>query len=92
MDIVTECSTGGINEIYVSSITCNPRHQARVNSINNPFSSNAYTYNFQFIDNSNVKPHHLWKDKIHHDIEGTRTLATNFIEYINRSFMYYNGV
>ena len=87
MEVVTECHLGGVNEIYVSSLTCRPTHEIKINSVNKLLSQNAYTYDYQYIENSNIKLHHL-RDGVHHNRNGTKIIANNFLEYVNRSAVY----
>ena len=86
MEVVIECQLGGINEIYVSSVTCRPTHEIKVNSLNKLLFLNAYTYNYQYINNDNITPHLLWEAGLYHNRDGTRVLANNFLEHVNRSF------
>ena len=90
MDVVKECHLGGVNEIYVSSITCRPSHQERINKINKLLEQNSFKYNYLYIENGNIKPYHLRRDMLHHGKEGTIILLNNFIEYVNRSYTYNN--
>ena len=87
-EVVKECENAGVNEIYVSSITSRPEHQYKINKINLLLSEHSYEEGFKFIDNSNIKPCHLWKDKTHLLKEGSQILKNNFLDYLNRSHMY----
>ena len=35
IDVVQKCRKLGVNEVYVSGITCRPQYQARIEKINN---------------------------------------------------------
>ena len=87
MEIVMHCRNGGINEIYVSALTCIPAHQARVNSINQLFLEYSYTYDYCFIDNSHITSKDLWRDNLHLSKEGIIKLANNFLYFVNNDLI-----
>ena len=79
------CKDGGVNDIYISSLTCRPRYQEKLNSINR---QSADRYDYYFIDNSNIKANHLWGDHLHLNDQGICILARNSVEIVNRMFIY----
>ena len=88
MECVEECETNGVKNIYVSGLTCRPAYQEKVNIINNFIRENAHLKNYTYIDNANIKARHLWKDKLHHNIEGTNILENNFLQAIHTCLSY----
>ena len=84
LEIVKKCHNHGINEIFVSGLTCRPSYQAQVDTINKLLGANACKYNYVFIDNSDIQEKHLWwKDKLHLNKQGTINLACNFLDFLN---------
>ena len=90
IEMVNDCHTQGVNEIYISSITYRHSHLSRINSINRLLSEKSFQHDYQFIDNSNIKSHHLRNDKLHLASDGARILGKNFLDYINRTYVYNN--
>ena len=90
-EIVQTCNQCGINNIFVSGLTCRPEFETEINQINRLLEENAETGNYIFINNTNIHEHHLWsKDKLHLSKNGTIILANNFLENVNRKFMFDN--
>ena len=88
MEVVKTCKNGGVNEIYISSLICRPGHQEKINGINRLLLENAENYDYYYINNNNIETTHLWRDKLHLNHQGICILARNFIEYVNRIFIY----
>ena len=102
IEVITKCRNGGVNEIYVSGLTC--RYQDKINAINRLLSINADKYDYYYIDNSNIKQYQLstisiinninyqqyqlWKDNLHLKNNGIYRVAQNFTEQVNRIFIY----
>ena len=85
--IVTMCREAGVNDVFVSGITCIPLNEKKVRDINELLKLNARQLQYIFIDNQNiVKEKHLWKDKMHLNRDGLNILANNFIESLNNVF------
>ena len=84
MDIVITCRRNGIERIYVSSITCRPEYQTKVNKVNSLLKYYAGIYKFVYIDNACIKPEHINKsDGVHLLREGLRLLSNNYLAHIN---------
>ena len=83
IEVVNKCHIYGINEIFVSGLTCRPYYQKKIEAINKLLEVNAEKYNYVFIDNSDITERHLWKDKLHLNNQGTINLSCNFLDYLN---------
>ena len=77
MEVVKACKNCGVNDIYISSLPCRPRYQEKLNSINRLLSQNADRYDYYFIDNSNIKATHLWRDNLYLNDQGVCILERN---------------
>ena len=88
IEVIKECRNGGVNEIYVSGLICRPLYQDKINAINRLLSIYADKYDYYYIDNSNIKQYHLWKDNLHPKYNGICRLAQNFTDQVNRVFVY----
>ena len=84
IDIVETCRRGGVQTIFISSLTCRPSYQREINEINNLLKYYADIYNFTFIDNVRIRKEHLWKDGVHLNDEGISILTNNYITHLNR--------
>ena len=78
IDVVQTCCQGGVNKIYVSSITCRPQFQEKINEINKLLEYYAGIHNYDYIDNRNIGREHLQRDKLHLNREGIRILTNIF--------------
>ena len=87
MDIVKSCRSGGVKRIYVSSITCRPSYQGKIDEINKLLQYYAGIYKYEYIDNSCIKEVHLKRDGVHLNYQGTCLLADNFLTPLN-NFIY----
>ena len=87
MEVLEECRSNGVNEFYVSGLICRPKYQDKINAINNLLRSNCIKYDYYCINNSNIKPHHLWSDDLHLDTD-IYLLSQNLTEYVNSVFTY----
>ena len=83
LNIVDICKSYGVNEVFVSGITCRHQFYKNVCEINNMLRSKQFIKDFIFIDNANLKPEHIWRDKIHLNDNGTSILTNNFIRCLN---------
>ena len=82
--IVSMCREAGVNDVFVSGITCIPLNEKKVRDINELLKLNARQLQYILIDNQNiVKEKHLWKDKMHLNRDGLNISANNFIESLN---------
>ena len=98
IDIVETCRRGGVQTIFISSLTCRPSYQREINEIINLLKYYADIYNFTFIDNGRIRKEHLWKDGVHLNgegisknkdgvhlnDEGISILTNNYITHLNR--------
>ena len=79
IDIAKECVRFGEKDIFVSSVTVNTRRSsAFISVVNNILQDKCATFQFHFIDNSNIKREHLWKDGLHLNPSGKDLLMNNF--------------
>ena len=79
MEIVRNCHSYVINNIFVSCLTPSPDHQPQINVLNNLIRENATSFKSILIDNSDIEERHLWKDKLHLNNHGIINLARNFL-------------
>ena len=84
IDIAETCRRGGVQTIFISSLTCRPSYQREINEINNLLKYYADIYNFTFIDNGRIQKGHLWKEGVHLNYEGISILTNNYIAHLNR--------
>ena len=49
MNVVDECNRSGVKDVYVSSITCRPSHQSKINQINKLLWLNQLKFAYKFI-------------------------------------------
>ena len=83
LNIVDICKRYGVNDVFVSEITYRNQYINNVYEVNNILRSKQFLNDFIFIDNENINPQHIWKDKIHLNDEGTSFLGNNFIRCLN---------
>ena len=83
MKIVKTCHDGGVNKVLVSSITCRPSHQTKIDEINELLQHYASIYDFQYIYNSYIQSRHL-SGNVHLNNDGINMLANNFLAQLNR--------
>ena len=88
--LVDQCKSHGVNEVYISGLTCRPNFQTKVNTINSILQRNADYHGFIYIDNNNIKRNLLWKDNLHLTEQGTILLARNFLDKLNFKSFYDN--
>ena len=80
IDIAKECVRFGVKGVFVSSVTVNTRHSsAFISVVNNILQDKCATHQFHFIDNSNIKREHLWKDGHHLNRSVKDLLMNNFL-------------
>ena len=84
INVVKTCRNGGINDVFVSSITCRPEYQSKINEVNQLLNYYAGIFNYEFIDNACIRREHLRRDMLHLNKEGTRILTSNFLTHVNR--------
>ena len=84
IDIAKECVRLGVKDVFVSSVTVNTRRSsAFISAISNILQGKCATHQFHFIDNSNIKKEHLWKDGLHLNRSGKDLLMSNFLRSLN---------
>ena len=84
MDIVNTCRSNGIKRIFVSSITCRPHYQPKVDKANDLLRYYAGIYKFVYIDNACIQSEHINKrDGVHLLKEGVWLLCNNYLSHIN---------
>ena len=88
IDIAKECVRFGVKDVLVSSRTVNTRRSsAFISAVNNILQDKCATHQFHFIDNSNIKKEHLWKDGLHLNRSGKDLLMNNFLRSLNNFFL-----
>ena len=83
INIVETCQNAGVNDVFVSGLTCRPQFQAKINDINEQLARKATQYNYEFIDNYCVLRNHLKRDDVHVNEEGMSILKNNFLTHLN---------
>ena len=87
IDITKECVRLGVKDVFVSSVTVNTRRSsAFISAVNNILQDKCATHQFHFIDNSNIKKEHLWKDGLHLNRSGKDLLMNNFCVVLKTFF------
>ena len=84
LEIVNSCRRSGLRKIYVSSITCRPLYQAKINKVSELLEYYASIYNYEYIDNYNITEKHVSNDGVHLTKTGIYILANNFLSHLNR--------
>ena len=92
INIVKTCRSGGVKRIYVSSITCRPSHQAKIDKINELLQYYAGIYRYEYIDNACIKEGHLKRDGVHLNYQGTCLLANNFLSHLNNYLLPFESI
>ena len=88
IDIPKECVLFGVKDLFVSSVTVNTRRSsAFISAVNNILQDKCATHQFHFVDNSNIKKEHLWKDGLHLNRSGKDLLMNIFLQSLNNSFL-----
>ena len=83
---VAVCHRNGVNDVYVSGITCRRDHQEKIDKINGHLRSGTKGMSYIFIDNENIKSDkHLW-DGLHLNKDGLKILERNFLGALNSDF------
>jgi hypothetical protein len=77
--IVNTCRNEGVNKIIVSALTLRPKFSAKIEAFNKLLGEYANSHNYIFLDNSQIRREHLWKDKLHLNDDGIVLLANNFL-------------
>ena len=84
-DIVETCQQEGVRNIFISSITCRPQHQSKIDALNRLLREYAPYYKYEYIDNANIQQgRHLRKDLTHLNREGIFLLVSNFLSHLNK--------
>ena len=87
IDIAKECVRLSVKYVFVSRWTVNTRrNSAFISAVNNILHDKCATYQFHFIDNSNIKKEHVWKAGLHLNRSGKDLLMNNFLRSFNNIF------
>ena len=63
INIARECVAFGVKSVFISSLTVNSwRNSAFISTVKKTLKTKCIMHNCHFIDNSNIKKEHLWKD------------------------------
>ena len=84
LEIVKTCKHGGVRKVFVSSITCRPFYQSKINEVNDLLQKYTRYHDYKYIDNACIREEHLKGDGIHLAKSGICILANNFLAHINR--------
>ena len=77
-----------MKDVFVSSVTVNTRcSSAFISAVNNIIQDKSATHQFHFIEHSNIKKEHLWKDDLHLNRSGKDLLMNNFLRSLNNFFL-----
>ena len=84
INIARECVAFGVKSVFISSLTVNTqRNSAFISAVNKTLTAKCLMHNFHFIENSNIKKEHIWKDGLHLNCSGKDWLSSNFLRDIN---------
>ena len=76
-----------MKDVLVSNAIINIRRSsAFISAVNNILQVKYATNQFYFIDNSNTKKEHLWKDGLHLNRSGKDLLMNNILRSLNNIF------
>ena len=91
MSVIQKCKDSGIAEIIISLLVVTEEINVRVIIGANESLRNFCRQNgFNFIDNRNIPPTKLYRDRLHLIESGKKILANNFIHGINNYFQVTN--
>ena len=82
-NIVKRCHEYGVNKVYVSTVICRPQFQNKVDQLNTSLRAAQVESDYELIENGNIIPYHLWRDRLHLNNNGIIILARNFLRCIN---------
>ena len=84
INIARERVAFGVKSVFISSLEVNTRRNSVfISAVNRIFKAKCRMPNFHFIDNSNIKKKHLWKDDLQLSRSGRDLLMNNFLRDIN---------
>ena len=88
INVGRKCRESGVNEIFISSITCqrNAFSSNKIKLVNESLKDMCVREHFIYICHESIKQNHLYRDGIHLLEEGTNILSNNIITSINTSF------
>ena len=76
-----------MKDVLVSNAMINIRpRSAFISAVNKILQVKYATNQFYFIDNSNIKKEHLWKDGLHLNRSGKDLLMNNILRSLNNIF------
>lgn len=73
------CHRNGVNNVYVSGITCRPEFQERIDKVNEYLKNGTKGMSYTFIDNNNIKSSKHLFDEVHLNNDGLTILKNNFL-------------
>ena len=85
ISIGSYCRDKSVNETIISGLICRKGqyHNSRVLKVNDYLQKFCFQNKFYFIDNSEIKRDHLFRDGLHLLESGKVILANNVIYYLN---------
>ena len=82
-NIVKRCHEYGVNKVYVSTVICRPQFQNKVDQLNTSLRAAQVESDYELIENGNIIPYHLCRDRLHLNNKGIIILARIFLRCIN---------
>ena len=88
IDIAKEYVRLGVKDVFVSSVMVNARRSsAFISTVDNILQDKCAVHQFHFVDNSNIKKEHLWKDGLHLNRSGKDLLMNHLLRSLNNFFL-----
>ena len=87
IEIANKAKTSGVKDIFVGGVTVRSKQftKERLQVLNTALQSLCKFHNFIFIDNSDIKVHHLY-DGVHLNNEGISILADNYLKALRLKY------
>ena len=79
-----ECVAFGVKSVFILKLTVNTRlNSTFISAVNKTLKAKCLLQNLNFIDNSNIKKKHHWKDGLHLNRSRKDLLTHNFLRDIS---------
>lgn len=87
-EMVGKCRKYDVKQIFISGLVCSKRVPYSIlENLNMKIREICLQYDLIYIDNSNIKVSHLYKDNLHLLKSGRDILISNFVACLNRYFL-----
>ena len=83
INIARECVAFGVKSVFISSFTFGTDATRLLLVKKRTLKAKCLIHNFHFIDNSNIKKEHLWKNSLYLNRSGNDLLTNNSLRNIN---------